>query len=68
MIYEYRCSDCKKGFEIDLPITSKIEGRKHVNVKCPHCKSANVVKLIPRKVVVTFRGKGFYVTDKNDKN
>lgn len=69
MKYDYRCLNrkCGKDFVLEMSITSKIEGRRHVGSVCPNCHSRNVVKLIPRKVHVTYRGKGFYTTDKNDK-
>jgi predicted nucleic acid-binding Zn ribbon protein len=69
MWYDYKCLNrkCLKPFEVSLPITSKIEGRKHLGVTCPHCHSRNVVKLIPRRVHVTYKGSGFYSTDKDKK-
>jgi len=67
MKYDYRCINCKKDFVLDVPITSKLEGRKHLGATCPHCHSRNVVKLIPRKVNVVFKGSGFYSTDKDKK-
>jgi putative FmdB family regulatory protein len=48
MIFDYRCKSCKKSFQLDVPITSKIEGRKHVKAKCPNCGSKKVEKLIHR--------------------
>lgn len=58
MHYNYRCKDCKKVFVVDAPITSKIEGRKHIVATCPHCKSKNVVKLIEKPAIV-FKGTGW---------
>ena len=37
-IYEYRCVDCKKPFEILRPITED----KPKAVKCPKCESKKV--------------------------
>ncbi len=58
MNYEYRCVDCKKPFVVDVPITSSIEGRRHIQAKCPHCGSRNVQKLISRPNIV-FKGTGW---------
>lgn len=58
MVYPYRCLDCHRSFSIDVPITAAVERRKHVNAGCPHCKSKNVRKLIP-KVNIHFKGTGF---------
>lgn len=69
MKYSYRCLNkkCRKSFELDLAITSRLEGRRHVGATCPYCHSRNVTKLISRTVHVIYKGKGFYVTDKNKK-
>ena len=40
-IYEYKCKDCNKEFE--LLTTSAKDDQK---IQCPTCKSANVTKLI----------------------
>lgn len=66
MRFDYRCLKCKKPFEIDVPITSVIERRKHIKAHCPHCLSKKVVKLISRPEI-RFVGTGFYATDKDKK-
>lgn len=66
MKYEYRCMACRKDFVLELAVTSKIEGRRHVGAKCPHCRSKNVQKLISRSHV-HYKGTGFYTTDKDKK-
>lgn len=66
MIYNYICLNCDENFSYDVPMTSKIERGKHINAKCPHCKSKNVKKLLHR-THVHFRGSGFYSTDKDKK-
>jgi putative FmdB family regulatory protein len=40
-IYEYKCKDCNKEFEL-LTTSAK----DHQNIQCPACKSTNVTKLI----------------------
>lgn len=42
--YEYRCQDCRKRFDIFL--SYKEYGT--VEVRCPHCQSANVQRKIGR--------------------
>jgi putative FmdB family regulatory protein len=42
--YRYRCSDCKKRFEIFMSYEEY--GQKPVN--CPHCNSENVQRRIER--------------------
>jgi len=42
--YEYRCLDCKRGFEVFL--SYKEYGEREVN--CLHCESANVVRRLSR--------------------
>ncbi len=42
--YEYRCVDCRKRFEVFL--TYKEYGT--IEVRCPHCRSANVQRKIGR--------------------
>lgn len=70
MKYDYICLNkkCGKTFVLEMSITSKLEGRRHAGASCPHCHSRNVVKLIPRKVHVVYKGSGFYSTDKGKKS
>jgi len=42
--YRYRCSDCKKRFEVFMSYTEY--GQKTVN--CPHCNSEDVQRRIER--------------------
>lgn len=68
MIRDYRCKDCKREFELDVPVTSKLESRKVIKVKCSVCKSSNVERIFKTPPSVIFKGKGFYVTDKESKS
>lgn len=43
-IYQYRCLNCKKRFEVFLSYTEY--GEKNVN--CPHCASGNIQRRIGR--------------------
>ncbi len=46
-IYEYRCHECKKKFELLILSTEKASA-----VQCAHCKSKNVERLISRVRVI----------------
>ena len=63
MRYDYRCEKCEKEFEVEVVATNRLEGRRSVSPKCPHCKSRKVKKLI-RPAGIVFKGSGFYKTDK----
>jgi len=68
MIRKYRCKEesCCKEFLVDVPVTSKLESRKQLKVKCPRCKSKRVERLITDAPAIIYKGKGFYSTDKGD--
>ena len=40
-VYEYRCADCQKKFDVFTPQRMSLE-----NVVCRHCHGANVTKLV----------------------
>ncbi len=41
--YEYECKDCNKEFTVFLSLK---EFDEHPEIKCPHCGSDNVGKII----------------------
>jgi putative FmdB family regulatory protein len=55
--YDYRCRECG-DFEYSHPINESIS-------ECPFCQSE--VSRIYSAVGVSFKGSGFYSTDKNNK-
>lgn len=61
-IYEYRCNDCKKEFEVIQKFSDKPA------TKCPHCSGKKVERLISQSSFV-LKGSGWYATDyaKKDK-
>ena len=63
MIRDYRCTNCEKEFEMDVPTTSNLESRKVILVKCSTCGSTKVVRVIRVAPVAIFKGRGFYKTD-----
>lgn len=48
-VYEFRCRDCKKDFEI----VSSISAYDQEKVTCPHCGGNNVERLWSRVFAVT---------------
>lgn len=62
MIYDYKCLICGDGFQLDVPMTTRIIKGKHLKARCPHCKTRRVKKVIHRAEIV-FKGTGFYSTD-----
>jgi putative FmdB family regulatory protein len=38
--YEYRCQICQKDFAVVMTMTE----HDHASIKCPHCKSPEVVQ------------------------
>ena len=54
--YEYRCTKCKKKFELLQRITEKPAK------KCVYC-GAKPERLISAGVGLIFKGSGFYITD-----
>lgn len=59
-IYEYECKDCQHHFECIQKINDKPTST------CPHCKSAQVERLISA-AAFQLKGTGWYVTDFKDK-
>jgi len=55
-IYEYRCHQCNKEFEVWQKIT---EEAVHT---CPHCNGSNVQRLIS-STSFQLKGTGWYITD-----
>ncbi|HET6497768.1 MAG TPA: FmdB family zinc ribbon protein [Coriobacteriia bacterium] len=53
--YDYRCTECGRGFEISRPI-----GRCP-DVACPECDG--VAKRVFTPIGVVFKGSGFHNTD-----
>ena len=51
-VYEYRCHDCEKAFEI-VESVSEHEEHKPEEVKCPACGKENVERLWSHVVAVT---------------
>ena len=54
--YDYRCSSCKKNFEL-------MHGMDEIVTVCPHCGKGPIKKLITGCAGVIFKGSGFYETD-----
>lgn len=59
--YEYKCSKCKKVFDVFQKITEK------PLKKCPKCSSL-VERLISKGAGLIFKGSGFYATDYRSKS
>ena len=57
-IYTYRCTNCKKQFEIKQAYDDK-----EIEI-CPNCKKKKLKKIISLIGAIIFKGKGFYITDK----
>ncbi len=55
-IYEYRCPDCEKVFEVIQKF------KDDAITKCRYCSGTNVEKLISRSSFV-LKGSGWYKTD-----
>lgn len=55
-IYEYRCNDCGKEFEVIQKFSDKPIG------KCIHCSGKKVEKLISQSSFV-LKGSGWYAND-----
>jgi putative FmdB family regulatory protein len=62
-IYDYGCTNCKKGFSVVADKPPKIK-----DVVCPNCGSDKIFREWNAPPVI-FKGKGFYTTDnsKDDK-
>jgi len=58
MIYDYKCLSCTRPFQVDVPITRKIVKGRHLRVRCPHCKTRKVRKIIHHPNVI-FAGGGW---------
>src|SRR5438477_5216661 len=54
--YEYRCTKCKRRFELFHSITDDSPKR------CPRCK-ARAVRVPAAGAGLLFKGSGFYITD-----
>jgi putative FmdB family regulatory protein len=54
--YEYECTKCGYGFEIEQRITDEPKKR------CPDCRG-KVMRLISGGGGILFKGNGFHVTD-----
>ena len=51
-VYEYRCLDCKKEFEI-IETFAEHDEHKSTEVKCPGCGKTNVERAWSHVVAVT---------------
>jgi predicted nucleic acid-binding Zn ribbon protein len=67
MKYDYQCGECDREYEVEVVATSRIEKRRVVRPACPHCKSRKNQKKLFRPVPISFKGTGFYTTDKDEK-
>jgi len=46
-LYDYKCLDCKKEFEIKLSLEKKEKNKRgEYEVECPGCKSKNTEGLV----------------------
>jgi len=54
-LYEYRCEECGKEFQIFATIAEYTGG---INVSCPKCKSSKVARIIGRPTVLGTTRKG----------
>ncbi len=61
-LYDFECKKCEKKFEEVFPSFASYEEQKS-KMKCPHCKSKRIEKLISSGVTAVFKGPGFYVND-----
>ena len=57
-VYEYRCEDCSKQFEVWTIFKEE--------TKCPSCDSTNVGRLMSA-TTFKLKGSGWYATDYKDK-
>lgn len=48
-IYEFKCKDCGKEFELKLPVSKAGEKQR-----CPECKSSNTLRLFSSVSVMNF--------------
>ncbi|MBI4313489.1 MAG: zinc ribbon domain-containing protein [Candidatus Omnitrophica bacterium] len=55
--YEYRCSSCRKRFEVLQSMTAKPLR------KCARCGKNSARRLIGAGAGLLFKGSGFYITD-----
>ena len=46
MKYEYRCTNCRRKFEVDVVGVFSKEKKRPISPKCPNCRSKSVKKLI----------------------
>jgi len=60
MTYTYRCTQCKKEFEVEHSMTDDSLHR------CPECRGV-ALKIVTSAAPVFFKGSGFYITDKDKK-
>lgn len=60
-LHDYECQTCHAEFEAEVE-----RGERAWDIRCPHCDSSDVLRLW-RAPAVIYRGKGFYVNDKNKK-
>ncbi len=60
-IYEYKCQQCGK-FEVEQRITEP------PLAVCPKCGGKELKRLIPRSLVVIYKGSGFHTTDYRSKD
>lgn len=58
--YTWRCKN-KHEFE-----TTNLKPNQKP-LKCPHCKSRQITKIIVSAPTVQFKGSGFYINDKDKK-
>jgi len=61
MKYPYKCLACSHEFDVELKLKDVVNAAKFPKIKCPVCKGTT--KKLPGKVVVHFKGNGFYSTD-----
>lgn len=61
-LYDFECKKCKKLFD-DMFSTYNHYLDAKPKMKCPHCKSKRIEKLISAGVTAVFKGPGFYVND-----
>jgi putative FmdB family regulatory protein len=58
-VYEYRCADCKRHFEIKQSFNDT------ALTVCPNCGSR--IHRVIQAAGIVFKGSGFYVTDSKSK-
>lgn len=59
-IYTWRCKNKHEFETTNLKINQK-------PLKCPHCRSRQITKIIVSVPTVKFVGSGFYINDKDKK-